>query len=152
MKSNVSLLAILLCLGPLLMADSGAPQSSRGLLEKSACNDIPVEILSNSGGVDFCPCLTTIVKKIVTNWYLLMGGVYPLIRSRVTSAVIALSITRTGALGPIKDRTSRRVELDNAATGAITRSARFPELPDDYKAQQLSLRMAFSYNPPEPKR
>jgi len=108
----------------------------------------PMEVLSDTMGVDFGPYLQRVLHDVRENWYNLIPEVArpPIMKKGKVS--IEFAITKQGQvagmrlIGPSGD-----VSLDRAAWGGITGSNPFPPLPNEFNGQYLALRFHFYYNP-----
>jgi|SRR5450432_432997 TonB family protein len=109
----------------------------------------PVEVLSDTMGVDFGPYLQRVVHDVRINWYNLIpeSARAPLMKKGKVS--IEFAITKDGKVAGMHyvDPTSGDVALDRAAYGGITASNPFPPLPSEFGGQYLGLRFTFYYNP-----
>ena len=108
----------------------------------------PLDVLSDTQGVDFGPYLKRVVDNVRRNWYELIpeSARAPLMKKGKVS--IEFAITKEGRvagmqiIGPSGD-----IALDRAAYGGITSSNPFPPLPSEFSGQYLALRFHFFYNP-----
>jgi outer membrane biosynthesis protein TonB len=109
----------------------------------------PLEVLSDTMGVDFDPYLKRVVHDVRINWYNLIpeSARAPLMKKGKVS--IEFAIMKDGSLRGMRyvDPTSGDVALDRAAYGGITASNPFPPLPSEFGGQYLGLRFTFYYNP-----
>lgn len=108
----------------------------------------PMEVLTDTEGVDFGPYLAQIVQIVKRNWYTIIPqSAYPPI-SKKGKVVIEFAIGKMGQVqglnivGPSGD-----VYLDRAAFGGIQFSNPFPPLPKEFGGPYLGLRFFFFYNP-----
>ncbi|MGA9964362.1 MAG: TonB family protein [Terriglobales bacterium] len=108
----------------------------------------PLEILSDTMGVDFGPYLQRVLHDVRMNWYNLIpeSARAPLMKKgKVT---IEFAILKDGTVAGMRlVSTSGDVALDRGAWGGITASNPFPPLPTEFGGQYLGLRFAFYYNP-----
>jgi TonB family protein len=108
----------------------------------------PLEVLSDTMGVDFTPYLQRVLHDVRMNWYNLIpeSARAPLMKKgKVT---IEFAILKDGTVAGMKlVSTSGDVALDRGAWGGITASNPFPPLPTEFGGQFLGLRFAFYYNP-----
>lgn len=110
----------------------------------------PLEVLSDTQGVDFGPYLSRVVDAVRREWYTLIPEAArpPLLkRGRVA---IEFAILKDGTIAGIKysgDGHSGDISLDRAAWGGITGASPFAPLPAEYHAPYLALRFRFYYNP-----
>ena len=108
----------------------------------------PVEILSDTHGVDFGPYLETVVDAVRQAWYGLIPDEArrPVMKQGIV--VIGFSIRKNGTVADMSMVTSSGdLLLDRAAWGGITTPNRFPPLPSEFKGDSLMLRFHFYYNP-----
>jgi TonB family protein len=119
-----------------------------GLGRKPTAAMGPLEVLSDTMGVDFGPYLQRVLHDVRTNWYNLIpeSARAPLMKKgKVT---IEFAILKNGTVAGMKlISTSGDVALDRGAWGGITGSNPFPPLPSEFGGQYLGLRFAFYYNP-----
>jgi TonB family protein len=108
----------------------------------------PMDILSDTMGVDFGPYLQRVLHDVRVNWYNLIpeSAKAPLMKKGKVS--IEFAITKDGSVAGMKlIGTSGDVALDRGAWGGITASNPFPPLPAEFGGQYLALRFHFYYNP-----
>jgi TonB family protein len=108
----------------------------------------PVEITTDTLGVNFGPYLQGVVHDVKQNWYsLIPPTAMPPVLRRGT-VVLEFIIMKSGKIAGLRYSSgSGYVELDRAAFGGVTASSPFPPLPAEFKGQYLGLRMTFKYNP-----
>lgn len=110
----------------------------------------PMDILSDTQGVDFGPYLTRILHDVKMNWYnLVPESARPPIMKKGKVA-IEFAIMKDGSVRGMQleqGGSSGDAALDRAAWGGITASSPFPPLPDEFHGQYLALRFHFYYNP-----
>jgi TonB family protein len=108
----------------------------------------PMEITTDTQGVDFGPYLQRVLHDVRQNWYNLIpeSAMPPLLkRGKLT---IEFAITKNGQIAGLRFVTgSGDVALDRAAYGGITASNPFPPLPKEFGGPYLGLRFTFFYNP-----
>jgi TonB family protein len=108
----------------------------------------PLEVLTDTMGVDFGPYLQRVLHDVRVNWYNLIpeSARAPLMKKgKVT---IEFAILKDGTVAGMRlVATSGDVALDRGAWGGITASNPFPPLPTEFGGQYLGLRFAFYYNP-----
>ena len=110
----------------------------------------PLEITSDTMGVDFGPYLQRILHDVRQNWYAIIpqSAMPPLLKKGEVS--IEFAILKDGRLAGMRYISgSGDVALDRAAYGGITASTPFPPLPAEFGGQYLGLRFTFLYNPDE---
>ena len=108
----------------------------------------PMDILSDTMGVDFGPYLARVLQVVRLNWYALIPEVArpPLMKKGRVSIEFAIMkdgrVAGMRLIGPSGD-----ISLDRAAWGGITASDPFQPLPAEFKGSYLALRFHFFYNP-----
>ena len=108
----------------------------------------PVEVLSDTQGVEFGPYLSRVLQTIKINWYNLVPEEArpPLLKHGKVS--IRFLITPNGKVAGLNvELPSGDIPLDRAAYGGITASDPFSPLPHDFHGPYLALRITFFYNP-----
>ena len=108
----------------------------------------PMEITSDTMGVDFGPYLQRVLHDVRKNWYEIIpeSAMAPLLKKGEVS--IEFAITKDGKVTGMRYVSgSGDVALDRAAYGGITASNPFPPLPSEFGGQYLGLRFTFFYNP-----
>ena len=111
----------------------------------------PMDVLSDTMGVDFGPYLQRVLRDVKLNWYNLIPEAArpPLMKRGKVS--IEFAIMKDGRVqGLTLTGTSGDVSLDRAAWGGITASNPFPPLPAEFRGDYLALRFHFYYNPDNP--
>jgi TonB family protein len=131
-------------------ADSGdAGNYGLGPGRKATAAMGPLDVLSDTMGVDFGPYLQRVVHDVRVNWYNLIpeSARAPMMKKGKVS--IEFAILKDGKVAGMRyvDPTSGDVALDRAAYGGITASNPFPPLPTEFGGQYLALRFTFYYNP-----
>jgi len=122
--------------------DYGLGQGNRGQVMG------PMEILSDTQGVDFGPYLARVLHDVKVNWYnLIPDSVRMGKKGKVMLVFAILKDGRVAGLRLEQDGSSGDVALDRAAYGSITASDPFPPLPDEFKGPYLGLRFHYFYNP-----
>jgi TonB family protein len=108
----------------------------------------PMDVLSDTMGVDFGPYLARVLHDVRENWYRIIpeSARAPLMKKGKVS--IEFAILKNGQVAGLQIvSTSGDVALDRAAYGGITASKPFPPLPTEFGGQYLALRFHFYYNP-----
>ncbi len=108
----------------------------------------PMEIMTDTQGVDFGPYLQRVLHDVKQNWYNIIpeSAMAPLLKKGKVS--IEFAITKNGQVAGLRYvNGSGDVALDRAAYGGITASNPFPPLPGEFGGQYLGLRFTFFYNP-----
>jgi TonB family protein len=108
----------------------------------------PVEILTDTQGVDFGSYLQKVVQDVKRNWYqMIPESAMPPIKRRGKLA-IEFAIRKDGKVSNMMLKaTSGDTPLDRAAWSAITFSNTFAPLPSEFPGHDLRLRVYFYYNP-----
>jgi TonB family protein len=108
----------------------------------------PLDVLSDTMGVDFGPYLQRVLHEVKVHWYTLIPeSARPPIMKK-GNVVIEFAILKDGSVSGMKlVSTSGDVALDRGAWGGITSSNPFPPLPSEFGGQYLALRFKFLYNP-----
>ena len=108
----------------------------------------PLEITSDTMGVDFGPYLQRVLHDVKEHWYQIIpeSAMPPLLKKGEVS--IEFAITKDGKVAGLRYLSgSGDVALDRAAYGGITASNPFPPLPTEFSGPYLGLRFTFLYNP-----
>ena len=108
----------------------------------------PLDVLSDTMGVDFGPYLARVLHDVRENWYRIIpeSARAPLMKKGKVS--IEFAILKDGQVAGLQIvGSSGDVALDRAAYGGITASKPFPPLPSEFGGQYLALRFHFYYNP-----
>ena len=108
----------------------------------------PLDVLSDTMGVDFGPYLARVLHDVRENWYRIIpeSARAPLMKKGKVS--IEFAILKDGQVAGLQIvGSSGDVALDRAAYGGITASKPFPPLPTEFSGQYLALRFHFYYNP-----
>jgi TonB family protein len=108
----------------------------------------PLEVLTDTMGVDFGPYLQKAMASVRKSWYYNIpeSARAPLMKKgKVT---IEFDITKNGTVSGVRlISTSGDVALDRGAWAGITGSSPFSLLPAEFTGQYLALRFTFYYNP-----
>lgn len=107
-----------------------------------------MEILSDTGGVDFGPYMKRLDVEVQKHWNPLIPDVAlpPTMKSGVVT--LEFAIMKDGTIKGLKlANSSGDDSLDRAAWGAIISSTPLPRLPAEYAHEYLLLRTRFFYNP-----
>jgi TonB family protein len=108
----------------------------------------PLDVLSDTMGVDFGPYLARVLHDVRENWYRIIpeSARAPLMKKGKVS--IEFAIVKSGQVAGLRIvGPSGDVALDRAAYGGITASQPFPPLPSEFGGEYLALRFHFYYNP-----
>lgn len=126
--------------------DSGDYGLSQGFRSKQAIG--PLEVLTDTMGVDFGPYLARVLHDVRQRWYNLIpeSALAPMMKKGKVS--IEFAILKDGSVAGLRYvSSSGDIALDRAAYGGITASNPFQPLPRDFGGQYLALRFHFYYNP-----
>jgi TonB family protein len=108
----------------------------------------PMEVLSDTMGVDFGPYLARVLHDVRENWYRIIPDSARAPLMKKGKVAIEFAILKNGQIAGLQIvSTSGDVALDRAAYGGITASKPFPPLPAEFGGQYLALRFRFYYNP-----
>lgn len=104
----------------------------------------PLEVLTDTMGVDFNPYLTRLLREVKEHWYQLIPESAEMKRGKV---VIQFVIQPDGSVAGLQViSSSGDVALDRPAYGSITGSNPFPPLPKEFTGPYLGLRFSYYYN------
>jgi len=104
----------------------------------------PMEVLTDTMGVDFNPYLARVLHEVKQNWYNLIPESASWKKGRV---VLEFFILKDGSVAGLKVvGTSGDVAMDRPAYGSITGSNPFPPLPKEFPGPYLGLRFSYYYN------
>jgi TonB family protein len=119
-----------------------------GLGRKPTAAMGPLEVLTDTMGVDFGPYLQRVLHDVRVNWYNLIPESARAPIMKKGKVTIEFAILKDGTVaGMTLVSTSGDVALDRGAWGGITASNPFPPLPNEFGGKYLGLRFAFYYNP-----
>jgi TonB family protein len=108
----------------------------------------PLDVLSDTMGVDFGPYLARVLHDVRENWYRFIPDSAQAPQMKKGKVSIEFAILKNGQVAGLQIvGTSGDVALDRAAYGGITASKPFPPLPTEFGGKYLALRFHFSYNP-----
>lgn len=104
----------------------------------------PLQILSDTMGVDFNPYLTRLLREVKEHWYQLIPESAEMKRGKV---MLEFQILKDGRVDCLKVVVSSGdIGLDRPAYGSITGSNPFPPLPKDFSGPYLGLHFSYYYN------
>ncbi|MBZ5727945.1 MAG: TonB family protein [Acidobacteriia bacterium] len=108
----------------------------------------PPQLLSDPRGVDFRPYLKIVLDSVRRHWTAVMpDSVRMGLRGQVS---IVFSITRDGNVGKLVIATSSgNISLDRAAVVGVDAAHPFPQLPSEFRGDEIRLQFNFSYNMPK---
>ena len=111
-------------------------------------DDAPIDVLSDTMGVNFDPYLARVLHDVRLNWYNLVPRVAHASQTKTGKVTIEFVILKNGKVeGMTLIGSSGDVSMDRGAWGGITASSPFPPLPPEFSGQYLALRFKFFYNP-----
>lgn len=108
----------------------------------------PMDVLSDTMGVDFGPYLSRVLHDVRENWYRIIPESAQAPMRKKGKVSLEFAILKDGRVaGLALTGSSGDISLDRAAYGGITSSNPFPPLPAEFRGQYLALRFHFYYNP-----
>ena len=129
-------------------SQTGTQPSGNPLSPTNAMSQGPIEILSDTKGVDFGPYLHGVLANVQRSWYAVMPQVAMAPELKQGKVIVEFSILKDGHVEHIRCASaSGDVSLDRAAYGGISASNPFPPLPSQFTGDYLRLRFRFLYNP-----
>jgi TonB family protein len=110
----------------------------------------PLDILSDTMGVDFGPYMSRVLQDVRRNWYSVLPPSVNAPIFKKGKVGIEFAIMKDGSVRGLQVvNGSGDTALDRAAYGGITLSNPFPPLPKEFSGPYLALRFRFYYNPDE---
>jgi len=104
----------------------------------------PLEVLTDTMGVDFNPYLARVLHDVKQHWYELIPESAGMKKGKV---VLEFAILKDGNVAGLRvAATSGDIALDRPAYGSITGSNPFPPLPKEFTGPYLGLRFSYFYN------
>jgi TonB family protein len=104
-----------------------------------------MQLLSDPQGVDFKPYLLRVLAAVRQNWFAIIPPEARTGRPGLT--IVQFKIDRQGGVPKVVISNPSGVPaFDRTAVAAISASYPFPPLPAEYRGQEISLQLAFSYN------
>lgn len=108
----------------------------------------PLEILSDTMGVNFGPYLGSVLQDVKRRWYELIPESAKAPTMKTGKVTIEFAILKNGKVAKMKlVSTSGDEALDLSAWDGISLSSPFLPLPSEFSGQYLGLRFTFFYNP-----
>jgi hypothetical protein len=115
-----------------------------GLSQGKAGTMGPLEVLTDTMGVDFNPYLSRVLHDVRERWYELIPESAGMKRGKV---VLEFAILKDGSVAGLRVvGTSGDIALDRPAYGSITGSNPFQPLPKEFNGPYLGLRFSYYYN------
>jgi TonB family protein len=147
-RLSITLLWCVLAFGqtaPIPPAEQKVPNQDFGLTVGTDGRPVgTIDILSDTGGVDFAPYLDRILSMIRQNWVRLIPESARM--GKKGKLAIEIAITKAGQVAEMKlVATSDDTVLDRAAWSAIVQSNPFPPLPSEFTGPFIAMRLRF-YN------
>jgi TonB family protein len=137
----------LLRLGIVLLVVCSPFPSYGGTGPKPTATIGPVDVLSDTMGVDFAPYLQRVLRDVRLNWYNIIPESAKAPIMKKGKLTIQFAILKTGKIARLKlVANSGDFAFDHAAWAGITASSPFPPLPSAFSGEYLVLRMTFFYN------
>jgi len=107
----------------------------------------PIDILSDTAGMDVHPYLDGMLKLIRTSWYNRIPGSARAPIMKKGHVTVEFQILKDGQITDVLyTDSSGDTALDKAAYNAVTDSSPLPSLPDDFGCKYLALQIHFYYN------
>jgi TonB family protein len=137
--------------GKTVIGDAGAfdpnPYGSINQPPSPGVQGAGVELMTDTGGVDFRPYLTQVLAAVRRNWMAVWPeSVRMGLRGRVS---LEIAISRDGAVMKlVYGEHSGSRALDEAAVAGVSGSNPFPPLPTEYRGERIVIRLNFVYNMP----
>jgi TonB family protein len=138
--------------------ESQAAKSGEKRQPDSGTNHGPIDVLSDTGGVNVHPYLDRILPLIKAKWYTLVPPSAKLPIMKKGKVSVAFVIMKDGQITDTRlIEKSGDTALDSAAYGGITASSPLPSMPSEFGCKYLALRIHFYYNqtpdaPQEPRK
>jgi TonB family protein len=105
-----------------------------------------LELLSDSGGVDFRPYLIRVLAAVRRNWFAVIPESARLGQA-AGRVVVQFAVDRSGKLIKVAFASESGIRaLDLAAVSGISASNPLPPVPPEFKGEQLRLQLTFLYN------
>ena len=115
-----------------------------GLSQGKAGTMGPLEVLTDTMGVDFNPYLSRVIHEVKEHWYQIIPESASMKRGKV---VLQFAILPDGSVAGLQIvGSSNDPALDRPAYGSITGSNPFPPLPKEFTGPYLGLRFSYYYN------
>jgi TonB family protein len=108
----------------------------------------PIDVLTDTRGVDFGPYLTQLLQRIREHWYqVIPDSARPPIMKK-GAVLIAFRVMKDGAISDVHyAQSSGDSALDSAARQGVASAAPFQPLPREFPCQYVALQFHFYYNP-----
>ena len=104
-----------------------------------------LQLLSDPEGIDFKPYLIQVLTAVRVNWMSVIPESARL--GRKGRVLVQFIINRRGGVPKLViAETSGTAAFDRAAVAGISASYPFPELPKNFKGNEIRLQLAFTYN------
>jgi len=129
----------------------GLPATPEGKsAQAQATTQGPIDILTDTRGVDFGPYLTRVLHDVRTQWYRVIPDSSRVPIMKKGTVLVGFRIAKDGAVGDLHYvQSSGDNALDEAAREGIASSAPFLPLPNEFQCQYIALQFHFYYNPPK---
>lgn len=107
----------------------------------------PIDVLTDTRGVDFGPYLTQLLKTVRDRWYrAIPDSARPPLKKKGI-VLIAFRIMKNGAITDLHySQSSGDSALDSAARQGVASAAPFQPLPREFPCQYVALQFHFYYN------
>ena len=107
-----------------------------------------VDVLTDTGGVDFNAYLQSVMKTVKQRWYFYIPESAQARLRMQAKVTIAFAIMKDGTVQGMKiEESSGDPSLDRAAWASIATANPLPSLPAEFSGPSLNLRFHFFYNP-----
>ncbi len=158
---RLAMTALVSCCGVFSFAQTSAPATEQKPGPQTASSDkkpeaspkpttdtAPIEILTDTMGVDFGPYKQRVLHDVRMNWYQLIPEQARAPLMKKGKVTIEFAILKDGTVAGMRlVSTSGDMALARAAWGGITASNPFPPLPSEFSGSYIRLRFSFRYNP-----
>lgn len=146
--------AVFLCAQDATRSTDQQPQPSTTPEGKSAqaypTTKGPIDILTDTRGVDFGPYLAGVLHEVQIHWYRVIPDSARQPVMKKGTVLVGFRIMKDGAIGDLHYvQSSGDGILDDAAREGIASSAPFLPLPNEFHCQYIALQFHFYYNPPK---
>ena len=151
-RSQLVIAALLFCWTSLYAQDAATAADQKTSEQiparsQTVCHG-PIEILSNTMGVDFGHYAKQILKRVRRHWYKVIPEAARPPVSKKGVVGLEFAIEKDGQVKGSKIVTSSGdASLDRAAWAGFTASIPFPRLPSKFEGEYIAIRFCFFYNP-----
>jgi TonB family protein len=108
----------------------------------------PIDVLSDTKGMDMHPYLDRVLSSVRANWYNLVPESARAPIMKKGEVLIRFRVMKDGKIEDMHYvKSSGDIALDRAAYGGIVASSPLPPMPSDFGCKYLALQFHFLYNP-----